>query len=331
MPAEAPLFTVIVPVLDGGAAFERCLAALALSRCRDFELVVVDDGCRDASAARASAAGARLLATSGRLGPGAARNLGATVARGRFLFFLDADCEIHHDALERAAARLAAAPGADALIGSYDDDPAAPGTVSQFKNLFHHWVHQRAPAHADTFWGACGVMRRETFESLGGFDAARYLRPSIEDVELGYRLTARGGVILAAPDVQVKHLKRWTLGSLVRTDVFQRGVPWTELLLADRHRPALNTTGFERAIALAGAAVAPALLAALAWPPAALAALALTLFVVLSRLDLYRLFLRRRGPLFALAAVPLHLFYCSYSVAAFALGVLALVRRRLAH
>lgn len=329
MTAESPLFTVVVPVLDGGAAFERCLAALSRSELRDFELVVVDDGCRDASAERARAAGARVLATTGRRGPGAARNLGATAARGRFLFFLDADCEIHPDALSRAAARLAAAPEADALIGSYDDDPAAAGTVSQFKNLFHHWVHQRAPARADTFWGACGAVRRETFEALGGFDALRYRQPSIEDIELGYRLTARSGEILSAPDVQVKHLKRWTLLSLVRTDVFQRGVPWTELLLSDRHRPALNTTGAERAIALTGAAVAPALLLALFWPPAALAALLATLVVVTARFDLYRLFYRRRGALFALAAVPLHLFYCSYSVAAFALGVLALARRRL--
>jgi len=327
--AEPPLFTVVVPVLDGGADFERCLAALSRSQWRDFELVVVDDGCRDDSGARALAAGATVLATTGRLGPGAARNLGATAARGRFLFFLDADCEIHPDALTRAAARLAAAPGADALIGSYDDDPAAPGVVSQFKNLFHHWVHQRAPERADTFWGACGVLRRETFESLGGFDAARYRQPSIEDIELGYRLTARGGAILSAPEVQVKHLKRWTLLSLVRTDVFRRGVPWTELLLADRHRPALNTTGAERAVALTGAAVAPALVFAPFWPPAALVALLATLVVVAARFDLYRLFYRRRGALFALAAVPLHLFYCAYSVAAFALGALALARRRL--
>jgi len=79
-------------------------------------------------------------------------------------------------------------------------------------------------------WAGCGAVRRAAFVEVGGFQEG-YLRPSIEDIELGYRLSESGGRIRLAAEVQVRHLKRWTLASIVRTDVWRRGVPWTELLL----------------------------------------------------------------------------------------------------
>ena len=104
MSAGEPFFSVVMPVLNGGADLDRCLTALRGSAFRDWELIVVDDGSSDGSPERARAAGARVLESGGRRGPGAARNLGAGEARGDYLFFLDADCEVHTDTLARAAA-----------------------------------------------------------------------------------------------------------------------------------------------------------------------------------------------------------------------------------
>ena len=73
------------------------------------------------------------------------------------------------------------------------DAPAAANFLSQYKNLLHHYVHQHAHTQASTFWTGCGAMRLSTFLALGGFDAAAYRRPSIEDIDLGYRLRRRGG------------------------------------------------------------------------------------------------------------------------------------------
>ena len=317
---DAPYLSVIVPVRDGGEAFARCLSALEAGRRPGAELIVVDDGSVDESAARAAAAGARLLRTSGARGPGAARNLGARSARGEWLLFVDADCEVAPGTLA-VAETAARGGGADAIFGSYDDAPAASGLVARYKNLYHHYVHQSAGATARSFWAGCGAVRRDAFLAVGGFDERRYPRPSIEDIDLGYRLTDAGYRIRFRPDLTVKHLKAWTLASLVRSDVLDRGVPWTELMLRRGGIPdELNVRRRER-VSVAAAWLLVGSLAASPWRPVALVpAGAAAAWLAVSHLDLYRFLSRRGGILFALAAVPLHWLYLAYCGVAFLWG-----------
>ncbi len=123
--------------------------------------------------------------------------------------------------------------------------------MSAFRNLLHHHVHQTSPGPATTFWAGLGAIRRDAFLGIGGFDGA-YAVPSIEDVELGLRLTDAGHRIELAPDIQGKHLKDWTLPGMIRCDVLHRAVPWLTLLLT-RGRPsaALNLGWRHRLSALA--------------------------------------------------------------------------------
>ena len=151
-------------------------------------------------------------------GPAEARNLGAQRARGDVLVFVDADVVVHADAFHRIRAALEADQGLTAIFGSYDDSPPAPGAVSGFRNLLHHYVHQSSPGPATTFWAGLGAIRRDAFLASGGFDAARYPRASIEDVELGIRLAEAGARIVLDPELQGTHLKEWGLGEMLRTD-----------------------------------------------------------------------------------------------------------------
>ena len=325
---SAPYLSVIVPVRDGGEAFVRCLSALRRTRETWIELIVVDDGSVDESAARAETAGARLLTTSGALGPGAARNLGARSARGEWLLFVDADCEVGPDTLAVAAA-AARGGDADAIFGSYDDAPAASGLVARYKNLYHHYVHQSAGATARSFWAGCGAVRRDAFLAVGGFDARTYPRPSIEDIELGYRLTDAGYRVRFQPDLTVKHLKAWTLAGLVRSDVLDRGVPWTELMLSRGGIPdELNVRRRERVSVVAVWLLIVALAAAPWRPVALIAAGAAAAWLVIGHLGLYRFLARRGGVLFALAAVPLHWLYLAYCGVAFVWGAARHARSR---
>ena len=228
--------TVIVPVHNSAGYLRACLEHLSRSSFRDFECIVVDDGSTDDSARVAKQAGVTVLATSSRRGPAYARNVGAKSAKGEILFFIDADVCVSRDTLERVYANFEQDSEVSAVIGSYDELPESQDFVSLYKNLMHSYVHHNSKREASTFWSGCGAIRKSVFQEFSGFDES-YQRPAIEDIELGYRLTAARKKLLLDPAILVKHLKRWSFYSLVKTDIFDRGIPWTELILRDRLLP----------------------------------------------------------------------------------------------
>jgi len=329
--------SVIVPVYNGADFLRSSLPALQASTHLEFQLLVVDDGSTDDSATVARRCGATVLTMDQRGGPARARNHAAQSATGEVLVFIDADVRVHPDTLARIDAHLSAHPAAVAVMGSYDDTPEDPGFVSQYKNLFHHFIHQHSRRHAWTFWAGCGAIRRDVFLEAGGF-ATSYDRPCIEDIELGARLAAAGKRIDLEPSIQATHLKRWTLANLVRTDVWDRAVPWLTLMLRTRNMPAdLNVTHAHRASVLL-AVLAALLLYAVAigalvgsnrvvMPMAAALVVACAGLLALN-LDLYRFFARKRGLGFALQAIPLHWLYYVYCAVGVGIAVGIEIGRR---
>jgi GT2 family glycosyltransferase len=230
-----PEVSVIVPARNAARDLRKCLERLQASQNCRFEIIVIDDASTDETPHVALEFGVRLLQTEQRKGPAIARNRGATAARGEILVFIDADVLVYPDTLQRLIRTLHEADCA-AVFGSYDTQPSATNLVSQYKNLVHHHVHQHARREATTFWSGCGAIRRAVFAELGGF-AESYSRPCIEDIELGLRLRRPGYRIVLDKQIQVTHTKRWTVWSLIRTDVFDRGIPWTRLILQQRDMP----------------------------------------------------------------------------------------------
>jgi glycosyltransferase involved in cell wall biosynthesis len=322
--------SVVIPVFNGAETLPVCLEAVANSRYPAAECLVIDDGSTDGSALLAERMGAMVLSTGGRHGPATARNLGARRASGDLLLFLDADVAVHPDAIARIAERFESEPGLDALIGAYDDAPAGAGFVSQFKNLMHAFVHRDGNRRAFSFWCGCGAVKRVVFLEQGGLDES-YRRPSIEDIEFGFRMLQSGRSLALDPEVQCKHLKVWTLWNLVRTDVLERGVPWTELILRTRFLPDdLNLRWSQRVSVILSASVILAagwevgqIVNGRTWLAASLGAagilLSLGAICFLNRV-FYRFLASRKGWWFALSAIWLHILYFVYSGVAFALG-----------
>ena len=163
--------TLIMPTVDWGETFTRCLQAAQAALGADDEVLVVFDGVPPPPPNWLERSRAVLLQTGARSGPAAARNLAAQKASNPNLLFVDADVELHPDAIERVRAQFSADPDLAAIFGSYDDQPVAPGLVSRFRNLLHHHTHSSHPGPASTFWAGCGAVRRDRFLALGGFDA----------------------------------------------------------------------------------------------------------------------------------------------------------------
>ena len=321
--------SAIIPAYNSATHLGLCLRRLAASSLPPAECIVVDDGSTDDTPAVARQHGASLVSAGGRQGPAFARNLGARQARGDLLVFLDADVCVREDTLRRIVDRFQADPSPDAVIGSYDDTPAAPGFFSQYKNLQHHYVHQTANSSATTFWTGCGAIRRAVFLELGGFHSG-YDRPAIEDIEFGSRLLAAGKNILLDRSLQVKHLKRWTFLDILKTDILRRALPWTELILRSGKMPNdLNVRLDQRvSVALMFGAVPLLLASAVILGNAALlfAALCAAAVVLLINAPFYRFLASKRGFWFGAGSALMHLLYFFYSGATF---VLALARHYL--
>lgn len=257
--SPAPVeIAVVVPAFDAARFLGRSLPAL-LAAGPDVPVVVVDAGSTDDTGTLAQELGAHVVRLPEREGPAGARNAGVAAVASELVLFVDADCVLHTDAIARVRDAFRAAPDLVALSGSYDARPPERNFFSLYMNLRHHYTHQRARREPASFWGGCGAVRRDAFLRAGGFDALRYPRPEIEDIELAVRLR-RFGRLQLDPDLQVTHLKRWTFRSVVETDIVHRALPWARLIREQGELP--NDLNMRRSQRFA-AALAPLTLLAL--------------------------------------------------------------------
>jgi glycosyltransferase involved in cell wall biosynthesis len=307
--AEAALnVTVIIPFHRNLSHLGESLPAARRSM-PDAELLIAADGAIDDCRLLAAAWGAQVIVVPGPSGPAVARNRAAALAGGDILAFVDADVVVAPEALPGMCRLLEMETDLDGVFGAYDLVPPEPNFMSQYKNLSHAYIHEVGDAKASTFWAGLGAIRTDAFRAVGGFDE-RFRRPSIEDVELGYRLVAAGYTLRLDTRFRGRHLKRWTLGSSVVTDIYRRGIPWTQLI----HRSQalsndLNTSiALRLSVALTGA-LAASLALAVVTPWAAIVAAGLVAALVGLNFRYYRWFARTRGFFFAVRVIPVHLVH----------------------
>jgi glycosyltransferase involved in cell wall biosynthesis len=313
--------SVIMPVYNGAEFIPLSLPPLIdmMHRGEILEVIVVDDGSTDGSKQMAETIGAKVLSSGGRLGPGGARNQAANSALGDILWFVDADVVVHSDAARRLGIGFDVEQVV-AVFGSYDSSPPARNFFSQYKNLVHHYYHNRAKDEAHTFWSGCGAVRRAAFLNCGGFDVERYQYPSIEDIELGHRMIKAGGRIRLLRDVQCTHLKVWRFWNLIHTEIFRRAIPWSRLIVTSGEGIPndLNVGVAEQTRAVLAGILFLAILAYLTGYISSSLVLFSGLVVLVANRDIAVFFNRRGGFLFALFSVFFHQIYYLYCASAFA-------------
>lgn len=221
-PGGAPLATVVVVNFNGGAEIRTCLASLRddpFTRGRS-EIVVVDNASTDGSADGLEAAfpGIRLMRSPENLGFGAANNLGARAARGRYLAFLNPDALATRGWLEALLAALESEPGAG-LATSRILLQSDPGRVNTCGNEVHYTgltlcrglgrPSDEFPAleEVTAISGAAFAIDSALFAELGGFDEEFFLY--MEDTDLSWRARLNGRTCLYVPSSVVYH--NWSL------------------------------------------------------------------------------------------------------------------------
>jgi GT2 family glycosyltransferase len=311
--------TVIVPFHRNVSMLRRVLEPFR-DRAATTELLVAADGAVEEWQPVADEFQAERIGWPAAAGPATARNRAASVARGRYLLFVDGDVIAEPGVVERVERFFAMHPEMGAVFGAYDDSPEASGFISQYRNLQHRYVHCNSTRDARTFWAGLGAIKADAFRAAGGYDE-RFRRPSVEDIDLGYRLHASGTGIRIDPELNGKHLKRWTLVSSIVSDVRDRGVPWTQLI--QRHgglTTDLNLVWGLRLSVVCAYLIVLLALGALADVRALWALpLPIGLLLVLNR-SYYGYFRRTRGVWFAARVVAAHFVHHLCNGVSFVLG-----------
>lgn len=206
--------TLYIPAYNAARTIEQCLMGVrAMTRLPD-ELLVIDDGSSDETAAIAERMGARVIRHPQNRGIAAARNTALREARYPLVANLDSDAVPAPDWLDRLIAALdenVAGVGGK-LIEKYQDD------------LINRWRAVHMPQHwgdsvvdDPTFlYGAGAIFRKSVIEAVGGYNEK--CRTNFEDNDLGLRLGDAGYHIRYIPGAISLHLRRDTLSSLLITN-----------------------------------------------------------------------------------------------------------------
>lgn len=299
----SPKISVIIPAYNAAKTLAECLAAVFASDYPDYEVIVVDDGSRDQSAALAGTFPCRVVRLERNVGSARAKNAGVQAATGDVVFFTDSDCLVRPDALRLIAENLAD-PGVTGVVGLLDTRLRYTDFASQFKNLWMHFTYVRLPRRVGVFYTSAAAARRAAFLAQGGFDS-HYTGASVtEDMDLGQRFLSAGHVLISEKRLLVEHLKHYTLKELLQTD-FERAGALTKILLRRKLAKSVQKQKyyasvpwyFALGVPLSWLAVA-LLAAAVVWPPALLAALVCYLGILVLNWPFLRFLGQQRGRVF---------------------------------
>ena len=215
--------SVVVPVLDEAAGIAACLGALQRARDSGCEVIVVDGGSRDATAALAAPLADRVVAAP--RGRAAQMNAGARIAKGAILVFLHADTLLPARSLESLAERLAASRRA---WGRFDVTIAGAGPLLACVAFL---MNMRSRATGIATGDQAIFVRSEAFERAGGFPDI----PLMEDVALSRRLK-RESPPLCLRERATTSARRWRRHGTLRTIVLMWRLRAAYALGADPHR-----------------------------------------------------------------------------------------------
>ncbi len=224
-------FSIIIPVYNGEETLPDTLRSVSGLDYERYELIVVDDGSTDDSAAIARSHGAKVVCLGDNAGPANARNQGAKHAVYDKLLFTDSDVLVPKMLLQQLDEQFRLSK-ADAVQGTFSEVCPFANYFSQYKNLYNRFVLNQLPDWIDTTFTSITAVRCEAFMECGGFDA-NIRTASVEDRTLGRNLVQSNYRIRLDRSLQVIHNKKLTCRGFIRNQ-FRRSRDLAKLLLRSR-------------------------------------------------------------------------------------------------
>jgi GT2 family glycosyltransferase len=207
--------SIIIPTFNGAKRIARCLDSLCDQTAgRQVEILVVDDGSNDNIAEVVKRFAGVQLISQANAGPAAARNHGARGAGGDVILFTDDDCEPARGWLDAMLAPFADAEvvGVKGAYRTRQRPLMARFVQAEYEDRYRMMAHISNIDFIDTYSAA---FRRERFIETGGYDT-QFPVACAEDVELSYRMSAKGWQMRFAPEAIVYHQHPDSLGRYLK-------------------------------------------------------------------------------------------------------------------
>jgi GT2 family glycosyltransferase len=237
-PVTTPFLSIIVPTFNGMAWLPTLMGALAQQRFGDFEVIVVDDGSHDESVGwlEQNYPAARVVVNRQNQGFVASCNIGADVARGKVIVFLNNDTEPEAAWTAELARAVCANPKAGIFASKlllFDQRGTlhAAGDSMGIDGIPRNrgvWQEDRGQYDRQAaVFGGCGgavAYRRELWTALGGFDEAFWMY--IEDADFAFRAQLLGWEARFVPEARVYHHLSATGGGVLASYYVGRNTIW---------------------------------------------------------------------------------------------------------
>ena len=209
------LASIIIPTYNGSARIGSCLDALLLqTESRGVEILVVDDGSTDRTADVVQRYGGVRLISQSNAGPAAARNVGAREAHSEILLFTDDDCIPAPGWLDAMLAPFSSKEvvGVKGTYSTRQNEIAARFVQIEYEDKYRIMAALPSIDFVDTYSAA---FRRDRFLEMDGYDTS-FPVACAEDVELSFRMSAKGWKMVFAPAAVVSHTHPSTLAGYLK-------------------------------------------------------------------------------------------------------------------
>ncbi len=236
--------SVIIPAYNAAHTIQACLAALHQQTILPAEIIVVDDGSKDATPALVREYPRVKLITQSNQGPARARNVGAGKAVGDIIVFLDSDCVPEKNWLEEILSPFddESIVGVQGAYRSHQKSIVARFDQLDIETRYHRMEKAFAQGKLDWIGSYSAAYRRSVFAASKGFDET-FPKASGEDAELSYRLASQGKKLAFNPSAIVYHTHPETLGKYLKIKFFRAYwrmrmyVKFPQKMVADSYTP----------------------------------------------------------------------------------------------
>ena len=199
-----PTISVIIPTYNGARYIREAIDSVLAQTYTDYEIIVVDDGSTDDTAAILQSYGDRInpIHQPNQKLP-TARNNGVAASKGKYIAFLDSDDQFLPDKLQIQARMLDENPDLGLVASGHEEIDEAGRSIS----ITHPWIHfPNISLESILFYGlappSAVLIRRDWFELVGGFDPAFIYT---EDMDFWYRLALSGCPMAWSPPTLIRY------------------------------------------------------------------------------------------------------------------------------